>query len=178
MFILCFTHFLGSMGLVYQSKWYPETVLLQKYLLSSALHRGIYQLLPPLFLLHTFNVAPSSLLPSFPALQLGLHFFFFQIWNCSSCLQFRATTEAGHGLGCCYSELLHCSCARLSSTMGPLTQHRAPALTCRSWLMPGRTWAPWWAKATLEPDCPWKCCSQELHFRECWGYSYGSGNVL
>lgn len=62
-----------------------------------------------------------------------------------------------------------CSTVRLSSTMGSLTQHRAPALNCRSWLMPRSTWALWWAKAAaaLEPDCPWKCCSQQLHFWKC-----------
>lgn len=172
MFILCFTHFLGSMGLVYQSKWYPETVLLQKYLLSSALHPGIYQLLPPLFLLHTFNVAPSSLLPSFPALQLGLHFFFFQIWNCSSCLQFRATTEAGHGLGCCCSELLHCSCARLSSTMGPLTElllWPAGAGSCLAALGLRGGQKQHWSLTVLGSAVAKNCIL---------GNAYGSGNVL
>lgn len=34
---------------------------------------------------------------------------------------------------------------------------------------PGRTWAPWWAKAAaaLGPDSPWKCCTQQLHFKKC-----------
>lgn len=117
-------------------------MLLQKYLLSSALHPGIYRPLPLLFLLHTFNIAPSSLLPSFPALRSeGRGFILsssrFEIAAPAS--SSRATTGAGHGLGCGYPELLHCSCVRLSSTTGSVTQHRAPARTCRSWLMPGRT---------------------------------------
>lgn len=135
---------------------------------SSALWPGVYQLMPPLFLLHTFNIAPSSLLPSSPAQRSeGCGFVFFSsIFEIAApASSSRTTTENGHGLGCCCPELLHCSCVGLSSTMGSLTQHRAP----RSWLMPGRTWAPWWAKAAaaLDPNHPWKCCSQQLHFRKC-----------
>lgn len=106
--------------------------------MSSAPHPWIYQLLPPLFLLHAFKVVPSSLLPSFPALRSESCDFVLSSSKLAIASSSRATTEPGHGLGYSYPELLHCSCVRLSSTTGSShTAQSRPASTCRSWLMSG-----------------------------------------
>lgn len=97
--------FLGSVGLVKEATKYmvPRNSAATEVPPVTCSLPGIYLLLLPLFLLHAFSIAPSSLFPSFPVLwSEGCGFVLsssrFEIAVPAS--SSRTTTGAGHGLGC------------------------------------------------------------------------------